>query len=325
MGMDPAKRSLVIVGIITSAILLLGCVEYPMAEVELEGEWYQLESMPLALSELSSAKGDGKVYLGGGFEPEGVTSEVFMVFDLYERSFKELERLPIGLHHTSLAYLDGRVYMAGGWEDLDFDATDYFYAYDIEEEEWLQKEDMPHKRAAHRIIAYDDRILVFGGVGESTQDVLEYNPEDKTWEVIAELPRDREHHTVELFNDMIYLVSGRWNGQNIASIDVYDPNEKSFETIMIEKGVSGHASAIIGDKLHIIGGEHLREIRAYDTHQVVDLNTLEAYITTPFPTRRHGHRAHSHNSSILTFGGAIGAEYNTFKTTTSMVHEWKTD
>ncbi|MFW6014649.1 MAG: hypothetical protein ACOCQG_05720 [Candidatus Nanoarchaeia archaeon] len=31
---------------------------------------------------------------------------------------------------------------------------------------------MPYKRAAHSITAYNDSILVFGGVGESTLDVL---------------------------------------------------------------------------------------------------------------------------------------------------------
>ncbi|MFW6014648.1 MAG: hypothetical protein ACOCQG_05715 [Candidatus Nanoarchaeia archaeon] len=68
---------------------------------------------------------------GGGFKPEGATSEKFFRLNLANQSFESLQNLPVGLHHTSFAYLDGKVYLAGGWEDLDFDATNYFYSYDI--------------------------------------------------------------------------------------------------------------------------------------------------------------------------------------------------
>ena len=331
--------ALIVLVAVALVVLISGCQEHESLEGKIKGEiegkikgeiegkikgeWKQLYSMPLALGEFSSAKDNGKIYFGGGFEPGGVTSSVFKVFDADKQSFQSLGSLPVGLHHTSFAYLDNKIYLAGGWEDLDFDATDYFYSYDIKNDEWTEKENMPHKRAAHRITAYKDSILVFGGVGESTLEVLKYNTTTSDWKKIAELPQNREHHTIEHFNDKIYLVSGRWDGQNIASIDVFDFNEESFEQIEIKKGVSGHGSAIIENKLHIIGGEHLREIVAYDIHQVIDLKTNEIYNATPLPTNRHGHRAYAHNNSIFAFGGAIDAEYNTFETTTSMVHKWE--
>ncbi|MFW6014650.1 MAG: hypothetical protein ACOCQG_05725 [Candidatus Nanoarchaeia archaeon] len=167
------------------------------------------------------------------------------------------------------------------------------------------------------------RRACYQSVTGSGRFLIDYNTKNESWDTAGELPREREHHTIEHFNDKIYLISGRWDGENIASIDVYYPQNGSFETIKIKKGVSGHGSAILENKLHIIGGEHLRNLLAYDLHQVVFLENNKTYKATSLPTKRHGHRAYSTNNSIITLGGAIGPEYDTFKTTTAMDHKWK--
>lgn len=304
-------------------LLVLASCAYGGMELEIGGEWEQHESIPLALGEFSSVEGNGSVYMGGGFSPGGGTRDEFLKYDYETKQVSSLPSLPAGLHHTSFAYLDGYVYVIGGWEDLNFSATSHFFRYNIEDEEWESLEGMPSVRAAHRAIGYNGGIFVFGGVGENERDVLRYDVEREEWEVVAELPRKREHHTVEEVDGRIYLISGRWNTRNLGSIDVYNIENDEFSRIEGVKGVSGHGSAVSDEQIHILGGENLVTKETYTTHQVVDMSTERVSVVESMPLPRHGHRVHEENGSLLVFGGALRAEYDTFKSLTGMVHVWR--
>ncbi|MFT4344188.1 MAG: Kelch repeat-containing protein [Candidatus Woesearchaeota archaeon] len=316
------KKLILFISVLLTIYLLQGCTTHQKLK-SIEGEWYQNQAMPYALAEFASTIHNETIYFGGGFEPEGITSSLFIKYNPHNNNFTQLQNIPIGLHHTSIAYLNGKIYLAGGWENLSYEATNYFYKYNTKNNTWTKKEEMPYARAAHRVIPYNNSIYVIGGVGESPETILKYTINENRWKEVIDLPVKKEHHTVEIYNKKIYIVSGRWNGRNIASVTVLNLETKEFSSIPIPKGVSGHASTIIGNKLHIIGGENLQTIKSYNTHQILNLETEQLYHGAPLPTKRHGHHSHTYNNSIIVLGGAIDAEYNTFKTTTAMIHTWK--
>lgn len=302
-------------------LFLVGCDEITFRSID-SGEWVQLDNMLISLSEFTSTQNGHEIYFAGGFKINGIVNDNFFKYDLINDNYTILNDLPLGLHHTNIVYLDNKIYLIGGWKDLSYEATNYFFEYDVETDSWINKTELPFSRAAHQSVVYKDSIYVFGGVGANPEKILKYNTSSNNWSIENTLPRNREHHSIELIDNKIYLIGGRWNSRNKDSIDIYNLITKEFKTIYFKKSVSGHSSTILNNQIYILGGEDLLSKKTYNYNQVLNLETNEFKFKNEIPTYRHGHRSHEFNNSIYLFGGAIGAEYDTFITTTNMVHKF---
>ena len=72
-------------------------------------------SAPFARLEMATAGHDGRIWLAGGFEPDGSATDAVSVFDPAAGSWSEAFPLPQPLHHAALASTGDELVLVGGY------------------------------------------------------------------------------------------------------------------------------------------------------------------------------------------------------------------
>ncbi len=81
---------------------------------EESGAWKFLPPTPTARTEVAVVNHQDKLYLIGGFTPDGITGQV-EVYDPRSSSWSKAAPLPRPLHHTTAVSAHGRIYVVGGF------------------------------------------------------------------------------------------------------------------------------------------------------------------------------------------------------------------
>jgi N-acetylneuraminic acid mutarotase len=143
------------------------------------------------------------------------------------------------------AALDGKIYFIG---------ENICARYDIETDKWTEITQPPVYYAWSAVAACQNKIYV---IGDLTQV---YDPATDTWENRTALPITIYGYQANVVNDKIYVISGgKPAGLSITDPSeatyVYDPTTDSWSTMApIPTPVDGYASAILDNKIYIIGG-----------------------------------------------------------------------
>jgi non-specific serine/threonine protein kinase len=151
---------------------------------------------------------------------------------------------------------------------------------------------MPAGRWQHASVAIDGRIYVVGGVVEGTRDphaVWAYDIASGEWQTdIAPLPTEREHLTAVAADGHLIAVGGRKIHQ-IGAVESYDPGTNVWTNLPeMPTPRGGNAIGLIGNKIHLTGGENLNDNSTYAQHEVLDLATMAWSRGPDIPTKRHG-------------------------------------
>jgi hypothetical protein len=77
--------------------------------------WMTGASLPTARSEIAGAALDEKIYVIGGFDSSGSSSDSVEVYDVIADKWTTGERLPQPLDHTAVASFDGWKGVCSGW------------------------------------------------------------------------------------------------------------------------------------------------------------------------------------------------------------------
>jgi len=295
---------------------LLAC-----AALAQEAGWSAGAPMPTARSEIASAELDGRIYVAGGLAQFG-TTDAFEVYDPTTNSWKELAPLPEGRHHLALTALGGKLYLTGGYADLSFSANrKNGWAYDPAKNAWQPIADMPGPRAAHRTAAVGDKLYVAGGVGTNPLALWAYDPATNSWEAdLAELPTAREHLAVAGAGGKLYVIAGRWGNQNLTVLEAYDPASNSWNRLADLPAPRGAlTAAVIGERIHVTGGEDLNSADTYDDHWIYDPASDRWEEAKAMPTSRHGLDSSASAGRWYVIGGGTGAGFRTFFTLSDAV------
>jgi hypothetical protein len=150
--------------------------------------------------------------------------------------------------HTATLLEDGTVLVAGGgtYNGGNGSPVDTAEIYDTTAGDWTAVASMHDARADHTAtVLGDGTLLVTGGVGTDTQEVVpmnttlataeRYDPKAGKWTAIAKLDEGRAGHTAELLSDGRVLVTGLWEAE---VVDVYDPATGTWGAIPIPEGLS---------------------------------------------------------------------------------------
>jgi N-acetylneuraminic acid mutarotase len=184
-----------------------------------------------------------------------------------EDSWTTLEPMPTARSGHGVAVVDGKIYAIGGKnEEGVLNITE---KYDPVTNEWTYKTSMPTARSDFGIAVYQNRIYVIGGsIGSGTvwgESLLTgatevYDTETDTWETKTSMPTPRQSLEANIVSDKIYLLGGVRivNGLLYLEFDeneVYDPATDSWTTkAPLPNAVWGYSSAVIDDKIYLIGG-----------------------------------------------------------------------
>ncbi len=142
---------------------------------------------------------------------------------------------------------------------------------------------MPTPMSEFGIAVYNNKIYCM------EDDVNQvYDPANDTWENRTPMPTPRHRLGASVVDGKIYIIGGYdrslpYGGDATAINEVYDPEADTWSTkapMLAEK--CDYASAVVGDKIYIIGGGSLSQPLATET-QIYNTKTDSWSYGTPFP------------------------------------------
>jgi len=207
-----------------------------------------------------------------------------------------MEPMPTARSRFGIAVVEDKIYAIGGQGADGILGTNE--EYDPASNTWDTKEPMPTPRCDFAIAVYDDKIFTFGGrINPEEYDnptnylgVTEvYNPKTDTWETKTSMPTNRSALSANVVDSKIILTGGikYYNRFPYASLvgetEVYDPETNSWTTkVPIPNPVSNHASAVIDNKMYVIGGSNITH--KVTLNQVYDPESNTWAEAKPIPT-----------------------------------------
>jgi len=286
------------------------------------GEWQELSEMPTPRSEIDGVVYNEVIYTAGGFYNGSSTSGAFEAYHIAEDRWEILPDLPQPAHHPSVAAGEGKIYVSGGWYGFGDEGQqnlDSFWAFDIENSEWLQKADIPYNRGAHRKIYHEGYIYLITGSGPEPNDILRYHSESDAWEILGfQLERSRDHSALTLAGDDLYIISGRGGGTEQPRVDILNLSDFEFRRAPdLPTPRGGHVAEYANGKIYVIGGEVGGDTPyTLDSVEVFDIEQGEWIDGPILPYSIHGLASAQHEGKIFVIGGATGAFFDTFETLT---------
>ena len=191
-----------------------------------------------------------------------------------EDSWVTKESMPTARSRFGIAVVEGKIYVIGGQGADGVLGTNE--KYDPASNTWDAKEHMPTPRCDFAIAVYNDKIYTFGGrinpeeydnPGDYLGVTEVYNPKTDTWETKTSMPTNRSGVSANVVEGKIYLTGGikYYNRFPYVSLvgetEVYNPETDSWSTkASIPNPVSNYASAVIDNKIFVIGGSDINHL-----------------------------------------------------------------
>lgn len=213
--------------------------------------WTRLPDMPEPRGEVAAARsGDRFVVVGGltGFS----TSDATTSFDISDDRWTVGAPLPEPRHHAAAAAVGGWIYVSGGASGV-FDWTPKQNLWRTRDgRSWETMPSMPEGRQGHDMVALDGRLYVVGGVGPSDRTLIHSDG----WRTGAALPFGRDHLRAVAWDGKVWALGGRIGDEPTTHVHVYDPEADAWTTgPELPEPMSAMAVGVLGDGLHVIGGE----------------------------------------------------------------------
>lgn len=146
------------------------------------------------------------------------------------------------------------------------------------------------------------------GEAEETQvlpEVVEVSAEIR-WQPRNKLPEPRAGHAVATYENKIYTIGGDAVGGVSASVQRYDPEADSWNTLMEKNtAVSDIHAAVLGGKIYVPGGR-LASGGVTDILEVYDPLTDSWEEAAPIPVALSGYASAAYEGRLYLFGGWDG-------------------
>ena len=172
--------------------------------------WATGESMHEPREEIGGALLNGKIYVVGGSDENGITDSVDYA-DPRPMSGLLRPPLPGPRDHIGVATFNGKLYAVGGFDHADI-PTDQLLIYDPKIDEWQEGKSMPTARGALATEFINGTLYAVGGV-DSTHNVVStneaYDPETDTWTERSPMPTARHHLASSVVDGKLYAIGGK--------------------------------------------------------------------------------------------------------------------
>jgi uncharacterized protein (TIGR03437 family) len=223
------------------------------------GLWERRAPYPVAVTEVSGAAINGKIYMLCGLA-EGPRPVALNVYDPVIDSWSRRADIPIGggADHCNVAAVGGKLYLLGAIR-IGSNFTDGgTYQYDPGSDRWEKIADMPTPRGASGVAVVGSRIYVAGGLNGSnvTNNFDVFDTVTRQWSVLPAMANRRDHLTAQAVGTRFYAISGRDAASAVAAVEEYDTESGIWRTrapIPIPRG--GIGSGVVNGKIVVFGGE----------------------------------------------------------------------
>ncbi len=274
------------------------------------GTWEVLPPTPTARTEAAIAILDQRIYVIGGFSPQGVT-DLVEILDVTTGEWFEGATLPEARHHAAIAVTNGIIYIIGGFTSGFWTPASDVFAYNPSSNQWSKKTSMPTPRGALSAGVVDGKIFAVGGANKKTFRLTNtganemYDPESNQWTSLAPLLTPRDHLTVSSVNGKIYAIGGRINvdyNQNLNVNEAFNPETNTWSTLApLPTARSGITSQVLYGNIFVLGGESgggtFKENEAYNPE------TDNWEIMEPMPKGQHGLGSAVHENQLHVITG----------------------
>jgi hypothetical protein len=174
--------------------------------------------------------------------------------------------MPTARAGHGVAVVNGKIYVIGGINGSYLNINEM---YDPVTDTWTTKTPMPTPRAYFAVATYLNKIYAIAGstgIGSSTLVNEVYDASTDTWETVSSLQSDtvRSHLSANVVKGKIYVISGvasdfPHGAPGSVENNVYDPLLDVWTgKAPIPQPVFQYASAVVDDKIYIIGGRNFQ-------------------------------------------------------------------
>ena len=199
-----------------------------------------------------------------------------------DTAWTSMANMPTARAGLGVAVVNGKIYAIGGTDGSSSLNTNE--QYNPSTNQWTSETPMPTARSDFAIAVFNNQIYVIGGtIGNGFVGNNEaYDPATNSWEMKTSMPTPRSELTACVLNDKIYLIGGKkysntspyYNETGLT--EIFDPSTNTWSTgSPLPTPVYGYASAVVDNKIHIIGGSmnSVSGTNAVNSNQVFDLQS----------------------------------------------------
>jgi N-acetylneuraminic acid mutarotase len=296
-----------LVAVLVSTILIILLIPLKTSAA-MALSWSVGATMPTPRAEITATNIGDDIYVIGGFDESGDTSDVVEIYNVKNNSWISIAPMPQAVHHAAAASYDGKIYVVGGFISREWIPSDQLFIYDPIKDQWTEGNTMPTPRGALNALFVNGTLYAIGGhAGDRTFNTNEaYDPVTNTWISKTSMPTGRNHAASAAVDNKIYVVGGRTVGisarVNVNVNEMYDTQTgKWTELEPMPSNRSGIAAAAINNSLFVFGGEDL--IKTYGDIEEYGTQDGKWISQKPMPTSRHGLAAVSVDDRIFVIGG----------------------
>jgi N-acetylneuraminic acid mutarotase len=155
---------------------------------------------------------DGKFYVVGGWDPNGVVVDTLEIYDIASDTWTTGASIPTAYAASSNVALDGKLYLIGGCQDAC--GSSDVQVYDPATDAWAAAADYPEPISWTHCGPIDGKIYCAGGTAGSgtTANAYVYDPASDAWSSIAPMPQDHWAGGYVAANDMLIVSGGVTDG-----------------------------------------------------------------------------------------------------------------
>jgi len=222
------------------------------------GIWAKKADMPTARGYLSSSAMNGKIYVIGGLNWNGIIATM-EEYDSVNDKWLSKANMPTERSGLATSVVNGKIYAIGG-AIINNNITQTVEEYDPVSDKWTKKADMPTARNCLSTSVVNGKIYAIGGWNgnvnlSAVETVEEYDPELDKWTRKTDMPTARNGHAASVVNGKIYAIGGWGDGCFIPTVEEYDPVADEWTKKADMPTVRGDlATSVLDGKIYAIGG-----------------------------------------------------------------------
>lgn len=242
------------------------------------------------------------IYVSNGYHEKASDAKYVEKYNIPSNSWSILNSTLLPKRFANLETHNNKIYIFNGWGNSHLEIVDLAT-------NTVTKGAVNHSYTGNSGSAiYNGRIYVFSGSGLNgaattvfSNKFQYYDIASNTWNPLPNMPTAREAKG-KIVNDKLYVIGG-FNGTPSRLINVYDLKTNLWiDKYTMPVGISGHALAVSGNKIFIVGGFNNQAFLAYfDTVT----NKLHQLSSNMIP-RRHA-TAEIYNNKLYIIGGSTTA------------------
>lgn len=232
---------------------------------------------------------------------------------------------PFELHHFQGVEYEGRIYLVGAMTGRypTEPPVPTVMIYDPASDRWSQGPEIPtdRRRGGAGAVVHNGLIYIVAGIQNGHTDghvtwVDSFDPRTGSWRRLSDAPRARDHVQAAVIDGKIYVAGGRRSsaatGQvfdlTVPEVDVYDIATDRWTTLPAASNLptprAAAATAVLGGKLLLIGGESGMRETAHPEVDMLDPATGRWTSLTPLREGRHATAAIVHDGRIYIAAGS---------------------